>query len=143
MKIMTDNLSDMCARAYIEYYRYEFKKYAWAAEYGESLIQGDSKAGLDFVLNVLSLCKNEQEIAYVGSGALEDLLQCHIFEVKGDIKNILQKNEVMRSAMRYVWAEKATPVNEFLIEINIKFSANLDEKRSGKSDQIQSNYGDE
>lgn len=140
---MTDNILDMCARAYIEYYRNQFKKYAWAAEYGENLIQGDSKAGLAFVLNVLSLCKNEQEISYVGSGALEDLLQRHIFQVKDDIKNILEKNELMRTAMRYVWAENATPVNEFLIEINIKFSTNLGEKCPSKSDQIKSTYGDE
>lgn len=140
---MTDNILDMCAHAYIEYYRNQFKKYAWAADYAEILIQANPKAGLVFVLNVLNICKNEQEIAYVGSGVLEDLLHRHIFEIKEDIKNIIQKSESMSTAMRYVWAGTTTPVSEFLIEVNIKFSTKLGEKRPLKSDLIKSNSGDE
>ncbi|GEM_PF-1761103 len=140
---MKDNLLDMCARAYIEYYRSQFKKYAWAVEYAESLIQTNPTKGLTFVLDVLNICKNEQEMAYVGSGALEDLLHRHIFEIKEDIKNIIHKNESMVTALRYTWAGTETPVNEFLIEINVKFTTKIGEKHPLRGGVIKSSAVDE
>lgn len=143
MNIMTDNILDMCAYAYIEYYRNQFKKYAWAADYAETLIQTNPKAGLIFVLNVLNVCQNEQEIAYVGSGALEDLLHRYLFETKEDIKNIIQTNESLSTAMRYVWVGIGSPVSDFLAEININLSIKMSEKRPQKTNLIKSISGDE
>jgi hypothetical protein len=120
---MTKNILDMCAHAYIEYYRSQFKKYAWAVDYAENLIQTNPKAGLPFVFEVLSISRNEQEIAYVATGIFEELLHRHIFQIKDDVESAVQENEDIQLALRYVWAENDSPVSLFLKEMHIKFFA--------------------
>jgi hypothetical protein len=122
---MAKNILDMCAYAYIEYYRSQFKKYAWAVDYAENLIQINPKAGLAFVFEVLSVCHNEQEIAYVATGVLEDLLHRHIFHIKEDIEAAVQDNEGMRLAMRYVWSANNSPVSLFLKDMHVKLGGKL------------------
>ncbi|MDP3641020.1 MAG: hypothetical protein Q8R43_01110 [Alphaproteobacteria bacterium] len=140
---MTKNILDMCAYAYIEYYRSQFKKYAWAVDYAENLIQTTPQAGLAFVFEVLSICQNEQEIAYVASGVLEDLLHRHIFQIKEAVEMEFQENEALRVSMRYVWAESNSPVSLFLKDINVKFTAKTTEKHSLNIDSIKSTAVDE
>lgn len=140
---MTKNILDMCACAYIEYYRSQFKKYAWALDYAENLIQTNPKAGLAFVFEVLSVCHNEQEIAYVATGVLEDLLHRHIFQIKEDIETAIQSNEGMRLAMRYVWAANNSPVSLFLKDIHLKIGASLVEKHPLNIDSKASSAVDE
>ena len=140
---MTKNILDMCACAYIEYYRSQFKKYAWAVDYAENLIQTNPKAGLAFVFEVLSICQNEQEIAYVATGVLEDLLHRHIFQIKEEVETSIQDNEGMRLAMRYVWAANNSPVSLFLKDIQIKFGGKLVEKNPLNIDSRTSSAVDE
>lgn len=140
---MTKNILNMCAYAYIEYYRSQFKKYAWAVDYAENLIQTNPKAGLAFVFEVLSVCQTEQEIAYVASSVLEDLLHRHIFQIKDDIETAVQDNKAMRLAMRYVWAENNSPASLFLKDMHIKFGGKLAEKHPLNIDSKTSNAVDE
>ncbi|MDP3936406.1 MAG: hypothetical protein Q8Q56_05445 [Alphaproteobacteria bacterium] len=140
---MTKNILDMCACAYIEYYRSQFKKYAWAVDYAENLIQTNPHAGLAFVFEVLSICQNEQEIAYVATGVLEDLLHRHIFQIKGEVETSIQENEGMRLAMRYVWATNNSPVSLFLKDMHVKIGGNLAEKHPSNIDSKTSSAVDE
>ncbi|MBH1989806.1 MAG: hypothetical protein I8H80_01365 [Alphaproteobacteria bacterium] len=140
---MTKNILDMCAYAYIEYYRSQFKKYSWAVDYAENLIQTNPKTGLAFVFEVLSVCQNEQEIACVASGVLEDLLHRHIFQIKEAVEMEVQESEVMRVAMRYVWAASNSPVSLFLKDINVKYAGKITEKHSLNIDSIKSTAVDE
>jgi hypothetical protein len=119
---MSNNKFDLCARAYLEYYRSQFKKYAWACDYAEELIQKDPKASLEFVIELLTMCQNEQEIAYIASGPLEDLLHHHLFDIQHDIEEYLQNNAKMLSAIRYVWAPDKSPVHSFLKVLSKKSS---------------------
>lgn len=140
---MTKNILDMCAFAYIEYYRSQFKKYTWALDYAENLIQKNPKAGLAFVFEVLSICHNEQEIAYVATGVLEDLLHRHIFQIKEDVEAAIQENEGMRLAMRYVWAANNSPVSLFLKDLHIKCGGKVSEKHPLNIDSRASSAVDE
>ena len=140
---MTKNILDMCACAYIEYYRSQFKKYAWSVDYAENLIQTNPTAGLAFVFEVLSVCQNEQEIAYVATGVLEDLLHRHIFQIKEDIEAAVQNNEGMRLAMRYVWAANNSPVSLFLKDVHIKSDGKIAERPSLNVDSKTSSIVDE
>jgi len=123
--MMTSNKLDLCVRAYLEYYRSQFKKYGWASDYAEQLIQTDQKAGLEFVVELLNICRNEQEIIFVASGALEDFLERYILTHRKEIEKSIRKYPAMRVAIRYVWTEEESPLQMFLREIELKFTLKI------------------
>lgn len=116
------NKLDLCVRAYLEYYRSQFKKYGWASDYAEQLIQTDQKASLEFVVELLNICKNEEEIVFVASGALEDFLERYILTHRKEIEKSILEHPKMRVAIRYVWSEEKTLLQMFLREIELKFN---------------------
>lgn len=118
--IMRDKPVDMCAWAYIAYYRSQFKKHTWACDYAENLVQTDPHAGLQFILEVLDLCHKEEDIAYVASGILEDILHSHLNKIRIYIEEIIPENHKMRLALRFVWASSDSSVHRFLQDIHIK-----------------------
>lgn len=111
---MTSQKIDLCARAYLEYYRSQFAKYGWAHDYAENLIETDASAALSFVVEVLNMCINEEEIAYVASGILEDLLSLHIKELQYEVQFLINEEEKLYFAIKYVWAKDNTPLQSFL-----------------------------
>lgn len=117
---MRDKPVDMCAWAYIAYYRSQFKKHTWACDYAENLVQTDPPSGLQFILGVLDLCHKEEEIAYVASGILEDILHSHLNDIRTNIEEILPENHKVRLALRFVWASPDSLVHRFLQDIQIK-----------------------
>jgi len=119
--IMADNKLDLCARAYLEYYRSEFKKYAWAYDYADELIKQDPHESLEFVMELLSLCHNEQEVAYIAAGLLEDLLHRHLNSIRDDIETYCRQDKLMRVAVRYVWSQEKSLVSNFLNQLHDKF----------------------
>lgn len=130
--IMRDNPVDMCAWAYIAYYRSQFKKYTWACDYAENLVQTDPYAGLQFIFEVLDFCHKEEEIAYVASGILEDILHRHLNDLRATIEEMIHENHKMRAALRFVWANTESPVHRFLQDIHIK-ATNQNGSNSGQN----------
>lgn len=118
---MEDNTLDLCAWAYLEYYRSEFKKYSWAYDYVEELVRKDPHESLEFVIELLNLCHNEQEIAYIAAGPLEDLLHRHLNSIQHDIEIYCSQDKLMRAAIRYVWAQEKSIVYNFLNHLHKKF----------------------
>jgi len=116
--MVPSNKLDLCVRAFLEYYRSKFKKYTWVCEYAEKLIQTNPEASLQFVIELLATSQNEQEIAYVASGPLEELLHRHILTIRNEIKLQIEENPLMRTAIRYVWAPDKSPVQIFLQSIH-------------------------
>lgn len=111
---MTAQKINLCARAYIEYYRAQFAQYGWAHDYAEGLIEADAFSGLSFVVEVLNMCTHEEELAYVASSLLEDLLSLHVVVLQPQLEDLLQSEKQFCLAMKYVWAKDNTPLHKFL-----------------------------
>lgn len=120
LMIMKDKPFDMCAWAYIAYYRSQFKKYTWACDYAENLVQTDPYAGLQFIFEVLDFCHKEEELAYIASGILEDIMHRHLNEIRTNIEEAILDNQKMRMALKFVWASSESPVHRFLQDIQVK-----------------------
>jgi hypothetical protein len=114
---MRDNKLDLCARAYLECYRSQFKKYTWAYDYADNLIQNNPNEGLRLIVEILKLCRDEQEIAYVASSALEELLHQHILNIAPAVEHSLYSAPAMRAAIRYVWAPDIGVLKVFLTDV--------------------------
>lgn len=117
---MTPQKIDLCARAYLECYRSSFKKYAWAHDYAENLIENNPKAALVFVVEVLNIAINDEELAYVASGLLEDLLSLHIQTLQSKVENLIRLEPPLYMAMRYVWAKENSPLYSFLAKLPVE-----------------------
>lgn len=125
----------MYAWAYISYYRSRFKKYTWVCDYAEDLIQKDPQAGLELILEVLNISQNDTEIAYVATGLLEDLLHRHMDEEKSMIEAIIQRDDKLKAALRFVWASADSPVQHFLKDIHVKIGNSTEKDYFNRSDK--------
>lgn len=125
---MTGTKLDLCARAYLEYYRSQFKKYSWANDYADQLIQADPYKGLEFVGELLSICRDEEEISYIAAGIFEELLHRYFNVIQQEIMDHLQFDKAMRWAIRYVWAPDKSPLGLFLNDMQVKFGDTNKEK---------------
>lgn len=117
---MRNNKYDLCARAYLEYYRNDFKKYGWAYDYTEELIRKNPQKSLKFIIELLSLCQTDQEVAYIASGPLEELLHRHLNIVQNEIELYSIQYPLMRVAIRYVWAPEKSEVHNLLSRLHKK-----------------------
>jgi hypothetical protein len=120
--MMTGKTLNMCAWAYIKYYRSHFKQYAWSCDYADNLIQTAPAVGLTFIFEVLGVCQNEEEIAYVASGLLEDLIHLNIPEINEKLENAIQHNPLMITAMQYVYAPEKSEAHSFIQGMHIKLN---------------------
>lgn len=120
--IMTGKILDMCASAYVQCYRSQFKKYTWAVDYAEKLIQSDPRAGLLFIFEILNICHNDQEIEYVSAGLLEDLLDRDLSAVKSEIKLAAQKNKTLQTALRFIRGTVNISVKQFLNNLDLEMA---------------------
>ena len=94
-----NNKHDLCARAYLEYYRHHFKKYAWSCDYADQLLAESYSKCYDFVREVVDLCKTADEIVYVAAGILEDLIHVYPTDIAKDLHYALAESENMRKAI--------------------------------------------
>lgn len=111
---------DICAYAYMEYYRSNFAKYRWSSEYGEGLIRSAPVDGLIYIAEILKFCRNHEEIAFIATGLLEDLLFQHLHVLQPTLKDMVRRDKIMKAALRYVWAPEDTALNDVLRRLNIK-----------------------
>lgn len=116
---------DLCAYAYLEYYRSQFKNYSWAYDKAEVLVHTKPEEGLSLIVNILELCRNEEEIAYVASGLLEELLHIHVNEVSTSIVSFLDESVFVRKAMKYVWVPEGSHIQQALLKATGKLGRDL------------------
>ncbi len=107
----------LCAHAYLEYYRSKFTKYVWAYDYAEELTRTSPLKSLCLILDILFLCKSEEEIVYVSSGLLEELLHKHINIVGENLIHHLNEQPLMQKAMRYVWVPDDSQLQSEMLKV--------------------------
>lgn len=116
---------DLCAYAYLEYYRSQFRTYSWAYDRAEYLVNSKPVEGIELIVNILKVCRNEEEVAYVASGLLEELLHKHIDEVVGQVIAFSDALPVLRRAMKYVWVPEGGHLQNTLLKATGKTGANF------------------
>src|SRR5690349_9903252 len=69
----------------------------------DQLVRWDPEQAWQFILRVLARAKNDQELAYIGAGVLEDFLNKHGLAFVGRVDEVWKRDDKMRRAMNCVW----------------------------------------
>lgn len=67
------------------------------------MVESDPEQAWHFILHALSRAKNDEEIAYVAAGALEDFLRLHGLAFTDRVDEVWRRDEKMRCAISCVW----------------------------------------
>lgn len=101
--------------AYLQYYRTKKDEYWWSYEKIVDLME--SADSLAFVNELIQACQNDDEIAYVAAGPLEDLITKHNETIKDALIELVRKDKKVRQAIQGVWIAKGSPSRKTLDEI--------------------------
>jgi hypothetical protein len=104
---------------YLQFYRTKKNDYAWAFDKIIDIIQ--TPDCLPFIHALIQACQNNEEIAYVAAGPLEDLINRHHLAVKDALSELVRKDEKMRTAIQGVWIAKGGASRKTLDEILKKY----------------------
>jgi ABC-type nitrate/sulfonate/bicarbonate transport system substrate-binding protein len=68
----------------------------------DKLVKSDPEQAWQFMLRLLARAKNDQELAYIGAGVLEDFLNRHGLMFVGRVDEVWKRDPKMRRAMSSV-----------------------------------------
>lgn len=93
-----------------EYDEYHIKKTSKvigsAITYVDILVNKDPLKAVESTMEIINICKNDSELAYVAAGPLENLFVYHGHKIINKIKEEADCNEKLQLALSGVWLDE-------------------------------------
>lgn len=105
--------------AFMLYYRTQDESYEWAHQEVEKSIL--SPSSLELILDLIHACENDEEIAYIAAGPLEELIDRHYTTIQLPLDELVRKDPQMRKAITGVWLSEGSPARKMLDGILTKY----------------------
>lgn len=100
---------------FLLYYRTHDEVYEWAHQALALKIQ--DAAHLPLILALLKACENEEELAFVAGGPLEEAIGRHYHAIEHELDNLVQREALMQKAIKAVWLAEGSAARKMLDEI--------------------------
>lgn len=115
--LLNDEKIKELASSYLEEYRICRKSddFFEAWESVRQITEQSPDQGMELVKRLVFLAKDEEELAYIAAGPLEDLIDYHAEAIQEDLRILVRQMPLMRRAMKHVWhTDPNTPAGNLM-----------------------------